>query len=245
MSARDSFIQTPELVEHALALLPIRDLLVIAPLVSKMWQAITRSPTLQRALFFEADPTASASHRIKNPLLVELFQPFFAPNTTKKYPWPGSATAILAMPWAQAPEAFKRADASWRRMLVTQPPAQTMVVIQNSSGRAGPSERRATLRDLSLRMGMLYDFAVPFLHYDKAEFRIKCNDLCTIEKGDLSFVHRSTEGCVERWTPQRVVDERFDSVGGSRVEINYGDWVHLGWRRQQEEEEEDEGDTWD
>ncbi|KAJ7899789.1 hypothetical protein B0H13DRAFT_2196040, partial [Mycena leptocephala] len=159
MSARDSVIQTPELVEHTLAHLPIRDLLVTAPLVSKMWQAITLSPTLQRALFFEPDPTASASHPIKNPLLVELFQPFFAPSTARQYPWPGTATSILAMPWAQAPEAFKRADASWRRMLVTQPPAQTMVVIQESHGMRGMSERRAVLRDISLRMGMLYDFA--------------------------------------------------------------------------------------
>ncbi|KAJ6559703.1 hypothetical protein B0H19DRAFT_1069436 [Mycena capillaripes] len=133
MSARDSVIQTPELVEHTLALLPIRDLLVTAPLVNKMWQAITLSPTLQRALFFEADPTASASHPVKNPLLVELFQPFFASNPAKKYLWPGSAASILAMPWARAPEAFKRAGASWRRMLVTQPPAQTIVVIQGAS----------------------------------------------------------------------------------------------------------------
>ncbi|KAJ7899782.1 hypothetical protein B0H13DRAFT_2196034, partial [Mycena leptocephala] len=159
MSARDSVIQTPELVEHTLALLPIRDLLVTAPLVSKMWQAITLSPSLQRALFFEPDPKASASHPIKNPLLVELFQPFFAPNAAREFPWPGSATAILAMPWAQALEAFKRADASWRRMLVTQPPAQTMVIIQNSHGMGGMSQRKAVLRDLSLRMGMLYDFA--------------------------------------------------------------------------------------
>jgi hypothetical protein len=96
-------------------------------------------------------------------------------------------------------------------------------------------------------MGMLYDFAVPFLHYDKAEFRIKWNGLCTTEKGDLSFVHRSTVGCVARWTPQRVVDERFDSVGGSRVKINYDEWIRFGRRRRQEdeEEEEEESDTWD
>jgi hypothetical protein len=140
-----------------------------------MWQAITLSPNLQRALFFEADPTASASQPVQNPLLVELFQPFFAPNAAKTFSWswPGTATSILAMPWAQAPEAFKRADASWRRMLVTQPPVQTMVIVQTSHGMGGSSERRAVLRDLSLRMGMLYDLAVPFLHYGEWSFRIK------------------------------------------------------------------------
>ncbi|KAF7355983.1 F-box domain protein [Mycena venus] len=236
MSARDSVIQTPELVEHTLALLPVRDLLVIAPLVSKMWQAITLSPTLQRALFFEADPTASASQPVQNPLLVELFQPFFAPNAAETFPWPGTATSILEMPWAQAPEAFKRADASWRRMLVTQPPVQTMVVIQTRHGMGGSFERRAVLRDLSLRMGMLYDFAVPFLHHGRSSFRIIWNNGIARES-DITFMLSSSSSCmIGVWDLIRAVDERFDSVGGSEVKINYGEWVHL--------DDEDE-DVWD
>ncbi|KAJ7838605.1 hypothetical protein B0H14DRAFT_2788901, partial [Mycena olivaceomarginata] len=196
MLAGDSVIQTPELVEHTLALLPVRDLLVVAPLVSKMWQAITLSPNLQRALFFEADPTASASQPVQNPLLVELFQSFFAPNAAKTFSWswPGTATSILAMPWAQAPEAFKRADASWRRMLVTQPPVQTMVIVQTSHGMGGSSERRAVLRDLSLRMGMQYDLALP--------------DKMVAREGDITFMLSSSSSCVLEWDPKRVVDER-------------------------------------
>jgi hypothetical protein len=232
--------QTPELIELTLALLPIRDLLVTAPLVSKLWQALTLSPTLQRALFFEADPTASASHAVQNPLLAELFQPFFAPTPLT---WPGTASSILAMPWAQAPDAFKRADASWRRMLVTQPPAQTMVVIEKDDGMDGLSVRRTPLRDLSLRMGMLYDFAVPFLHYDDACFRTIWNNERTAETPDLTFVVRSSTNCEES-DPERVVDERFDSDGGSKVEINYGEWVDMGWDYEEEEEEE-EGDALD
>jgi hypothetical protein len=229
-------IQTPELVELTLALLPIRDLLVTAPLVSKMWQAITLSPTLQRVLFFEADPTASASHAVQNPLLAKLFQPFFAPTPA----WPGTASSILAMPWAQAPEAFKRADAVWRRMLVTQPPAQTMVVIEKDDGMDGISARRTPLRDLSLRMGML------FLHYDDACFRTIWNNERTAETPDLTFVVSSSTSCEEDSDPERVVDERFDSDGGSKVEINYGEWVHMGWGyEEKEEEEEEEGDALD
>ncbi|KAJ6488962.1 hypothetical protein C8R45DRAFT_993280 [Mycena sanguinolenta] len=225
MSARDSVIQTPELVEHTLALLPIRDLLVTAPLVNKIWQAITLSPSLRRALFFEADPTASASHPVKNPLLVELFPPFFASNTSK-HPWPGTADSILAMPWCQAPEAFKRADASWRRMLVTQPPAQTMLVIHTLHGMFGMSERRAVLQNYPLRMGMLYDFAVPLLHYGDAQFTIKWNRRRAAEKGDLTFVLSSSTSCVvPEWDVKRVVDERFDSDGRNEVEINYGECV--------------------
>jgi hypothetical protein len=131
-------------------------------------------------------------------------------------------------------------------MLVTQPPAQMMVVIQESHGMGGMSERRAVLRDLSLRMGMLYDFAVPFLHYDDARFRIKWNNGRTAEKGDLTFVLSSSTSCVVvNLDPERVIDERFDSDGRNTVEINYSEWVHIGWKRQQEDSEDEEEDTWD
>ncbi|KAJ7809845.1 hypothetical protein B0H14DRAFT_1494088 [Mycena olivaceomarginata] len=74
-TARDEVISTPELLEHTLAHLPMRDLLTVAPLVSKTWLAITISPALQRALFFQPDRTGT--HPVENPLLVELFPPFF------------------------------------------------------------------------------------------------------------------------------------------------------------------------
>ncbi|KAJ7337011.1 hypothetical protein DFH08DRAFT_675205, partial [Mycena albidolilacea] len=129
--------------------LPMRDLLTIAPLVSRTWQASTLSPELQRSLFFELD--ASATEPINNPLLEELFPSFFEGRGSDETPrWE-------AMPWATASAAFQRADTSWRRMLVTQPPTQTLVVTQKSEGQ-GTSERQGVLEDLSgLRMGVLYD----------------------------------------------------------------------------------------
>ncbi|KAJ6559705.1 hypothetical protein B0H19DRAFT_1260404 [Mycena capillaripes] len=104
----------------------------------------------------------------------------------------------------------------------------------------GMSERRAVLRDLPLRMGKLYDFAVPFLHYGNAQFRIKWNNGRTAEKGDLTFVLSSSTSCVMDLDPKRVVDERFDSDGRNKVEIDYGEWVHFGFRRQQQQQEEEE-----
>ncbi|KAJ7696980.1 hypothetical protein B0H17DRAFT_881974, partial [Mycena rosella] len=154
-TATDIVISTPELLEHTLAQLPMRDLLVTAPLVSKTWHAITLSPTLQRALFFQPDPLSNAVQ--KNPLLVEIFPPFFAPEGRNRWSWPGEASTIMSMPWSKAPDAFKRKEASWRRMLVTQPPAQTMAIIETRHGQLGDSERQAVLDDLSLRMGVLYD----------------------------------------------------------------------------------------
>ncbi|KAJ7864240.1 hypothetical protein B0H14DRAFT_2505078 [Mycena olivaceomarginata] len=170
--ARNIVISMPELLEHTLTHLPMHDLLVAAPLVSKRWQAITLSPALQRALFFE--PDFSVAEYIRNPLLVEMFPPFFAAPLVEEYErdeedeefeddegyedcqlsWPGQSPALLAMPWARVPESFKRADASWRRMLVTQPPTQTMRVTHHThSMDGGTGESRALLPDFFAAYG--------------------------------------------------------------------------------------------
>ncbi|KAJ7657130.1 hypothetical protein B0H14DRAFT_2321869, partial [Mycena olivaceomarginata] len=159
---------TPELLENTLLQLPMRDLLVTAPLVCKTWHAVTLSPIIQRTLFFEGDP--SASKRVQNPLLRELFPPFFAlpppPNgqRSKSAAWPGNADTITTMPWSKttrpwskAPSAFKRAEASWRRMLVIQPPVHTVRITQTMNSFMCTSQRHGLLKDSSLRMGVLYD----------------------------------------------------------------------------------------
>ncbi|KAJ7210296.1 hypothetical protein C8J57DRAFT_1539999 [Mycena rebaudengoi] len=101
-------ISTFELLELILAHLPMPALLVIMPL---------------RVLFFQPDPL---SLPIQNPLLVELFPPFFRPADKQLH----AASSITSMPWAMAPATFKRAEASWRHMLTSQPAVQTMMVTQ-------------------------------------------------------------------------------------------------------------------
>ncbi|KAJ7270490.1 hypothetical protein C8J57DRAFT_1508523 [Mycena rebaudengoi] len=157
-SAQDAVISTPELLELSLSYLPMRDLLVTAPL---------------RALFFGADPS---SEGIRNPLLIELFPPFFAPRGSSHYQWPGKASAIMAMPSAQATEAFRRKEASWRRMLVSQPPVQTIIVTETCYSRRGKSKRCGALRDPSLRMGVLYDLAVPLINRTASSFCVRWHD---------------------------------------------------------------------
>ncbi|KAJ7237674.1 hypothetical protein C8J57DRAFT_1568119 [Mycena rebaudengoi] len=97
-TAQDEVISTAELLELILAQLPLNILLATVPLVSKTWQSATLSPTLQRALFFQPDPL---SRPVQNLLLTALFPPFFPADQQVR-----KASAIAAMPWANAPAAF-------------------------------------------------------------------------------------------------------------------------------------------
>ncbi|KAJ7648804.1 hypothetical protein DFH06DRAFT_1095597 [Mycena polygramma] len=224
-SAADTVISTTELLELILWHLPMRSLLVTAPLVSKTWQAITLSPILQRALFFQPDTSAASADTIQNPILAEFFQPFFAPAMDGDRPrWPNTVAEIRAMPWSKAPDAFRRRDASWRRMLVRQPPAQTILVRQCSHG-ATSDERRAVLADLELRMGMLYDLTLRFINRDNTSFCIRWNtggDNDNTEGNDVMFVVSSPVTCViQQW---QGLGKEFKSVGAKAVVVSFGRW---------------------
>ncbi|KAK7013248.1 putative f-box domain protein [Favolaschia claudopus] len=159
---QDTVISLPELLELILSHLPMRELLCNASLVSKTWQATTRTPSLQRILFFESDPSADPA---LNPLLAEIFSPFFTRlenmENTRAYHWPGRTESIMEMPWAKNPDAFRRVGASWRRMLVTQPPVRSLFLEHVTKCGLFYIDDQATLSDLSLRMGFLYDLILP------------------------------------------------------------------------------------
>ncbi|KAJ6538529.1 hypothetical protein DFH09DRAFT_1283352 [Mycena vulgaris] len=169
-TAKIVVISTPELLELVLSHLPMRDLLVTAPLVSK-------------------------TH------------------------WPGKASYIMSMPWSKAPDAFKREEASWRRMLVIQPPAQKMTVTETCHGEDGDSERRAVLDDLSLRMGILYDLTIPFIDRAASRFCIRWHDNSGAE-GDLTLAAIFVKQC--RAGSRRLLDKRFSSDGAKSTKINFG-----------------------
>ncbi|KAJ7187328.1 hypothetical protein C8R46DRAFT_936440, partial [Mycena filopes] len=177
-TAQNNVLSAPELLELILAQLPMRDLLVVAPLVSKTWNAVTLTPTLQRALFLRPDPTASSTSPVRNPLLMEMFPAFFARNGSHPRYGPGKADSIATTQWARAPEAFRYAGASWRRMLPMQPPAQTLFVTERCHARGGDFQREATVPcdDVSapgLRMGALYDIALPLIDRDASSFHVR------------------------------------------------------------------------
>ncbi|KAK7039769.1 hypothetical protein R3P38DRAFT_3468746 [Favolaschia claudopus] len=160
---QDTVISSPELLELILSHLPMRDLLCIAPFVSKVWQATTTTLYLQHILYFEPDASADPSNLIQNPLLAEIFFPFFSRlENPHAYHWPGRTASIWEMPWLRKLDTFRCTGASWRRMLATQPPVRTLALKHVTSYQLGSTIRQATLSELSLRMGFfLFDLILP------------------------------------------------------------------------------------
>ncbi|KAJ7241503.1 hypothetical protein B0H12DRAFT_1326241 [Mycena haematopus] len=216
-TSQDAVISTPELLELTLSHLPIRDLLITAPLVSKTWQAIILTPALQRALFFQPDPSYRAE-RVRNPLLVEIFRPFFSEVS---YRWP-NAEAIKSMPWSKAPSAFKRPEASWRRMLVAQPPPQTMLVTETRHARLGSYVRRAVIDDEPLRMGALYDITLPFVDRVASSFCVRWHHDDNSES-DITLEAVYAQQC--NMAPRPVLDMHFYSTRIRQGHnLSFGEW---------------------
>ncbi|KAF7346443.1 hypothetical protein MSAN_01872300 [Mycena sanguinolenta] len=131
------------------------------------------------------------------------------------------------MQWARAPDTFKREEASWRRMLVSQPPAQTMIIEQEVASMGGISERQAVLEDLSLRMGVLYDLTVPLIADYDVCFRIHWRgDTKPEGPADLRLEVHVSHTCMD---DRRKPKKRFRSDGERPMEIPFGQWEHRGW----------------
>ncbi|KAK7048458.1 putative MFS transporter [Favolaschia claudopus] len=202
LSSSTEIICVPELLEQILAQLPLRDLLVTAPLVCKAWRS--------HILFFESDPLAPLSTRVQNQLLAESFAPFF---TSGPLEWPYYAKSIMEMPWFKAPDAFRRREASWRRMLVTQPLTQTLLVKHARSSMGGTFERRALLKDLSLCMGFLHDLTLTLIHDQRdsvtSTFRLYWS-VDSETRSELTLAVFSSMGCRSR-DSDWALDEKFRS----------------------------------
>ncbi|KAJ6464462.1 hypothetical protein C8R45DRAFT_500221 [Mycena sanguinolenta] len=218
LESRDEVFSTPELLELILSHLPIRDLLVTTPLVCKTWQALTLTPALQRALFFEPDPSCRAE-RLRNPLLMEVFAPFFAPEPRSHWDW-AIAGAIKSMPWSKAPSAFNRPEASWQRMLVAQPPPQKLLVMDIYHGHRGSRERRAVLDDQPLRMGALYNITLPLVDRVASSFCVRWQ---AEDKSDITLMTAYTQQC--KYGSMRVLDMRFYSTPTKpQTNFEFGKW---------------------
>ncbi|RYP62030.1 hypothetical protein DL771_009900 [Monosporascus sp. 5C6A] len=160
-------LNTPELLEAILLKLDIRTVISSAQLVNRQWHdLITKSPAIQQAIFFKPIEAADGAP-LRNALLTELFPPFFGDSNKRRSVI--DAFKELAMAREERLAAFKREDASWRRMLVQQPPVRELGKWERVSGMAGARHNFWSERyPEGLRMGELYDLVAESEH----EFRV-------------------------------------------------------------------------
>jgi hypothetical protein len=174
-ASRDAVMGTPELFQLILLCLDQRSLLTSAQRVNKYWhRTIQKTPAIQRALFFEPFVKSYKGPPIFNPLLVEVFPPFFPsrdPNqdddddndlcrkgdTTIKY---DSIEPLF--PTMKAHQVIRRPGASWTRMLVRQPPIRSFCEWHTEATQARTTIHTVKRRSCKkgLRMGQLYDMAM-------------------------------------------------------------------------------------
>lgn len=117
-------IDIPEILEMILAQMDMRTLLTSAHRVCRNWaNLISKSSSIQRALFFTPikDSEWGKEENIPNPLLTETFPSFFpAKDRPGRYQFDFSNLPMTKD--ASSMARFVREDASWRKMLVQQPP---------------------------------------------------------------------------------------------------------------------------
>ncbi|KAE9406873.1 hypothetical protein BT96DRAFT_1014564 [Gymnopus androsaceus JB14] len=101
----DAVLSTPELLDEILCQVDMRTLLVAAQLVNHDWHnLITQSPLIQRILHLQPAQNTTCE-RMQNPLLAELFPPWFNKDG-----------AFMQMAIVSNSDVFAREDATWHRM---------------------------------------------------------------------------------------------------------------------------------
>ncbi|KAK7985848.1 hypothetical protein PG988_003470 [Apiospora saccharicola] len=184
-AARDFVFATPELLEIIFSFTTMRDLLTSGQRVCRLWKGvIDQSPRLQKHLFFQPedekkeDLDGTRMHRAnspassENPLLRRAFREFFFPGHQQRsvrFQLPHLRELPIAdmKNGRQRHGAFVRAGASWRSMLVSQPPPGELVLDASGHAPDGPGQAVIRLRG-PVRMGLLYDLACHGAIYDHA-----------------------------------------------------------------------------
>ncbi|KAI0198138.1 hypothetical protein F4808DRAFT_269081 [Astrocystis sublimbata] len=153
-----------EIAENILAHLPMKDLLLVQRVSSGWRELIKSSPTLQELLFMrprqiQAGQNISSDSipiREFNPLLVEHMPLWFSAGdayfqTVKDAPWAESVSRLV----------FLRQDASWRHMLLAQPPFTAFESVRRVHAMGGDSLSVGCIdQPDGVRMGLAYDKTV-------------------------------------------------------------------------------------
>lgn len=134
-------LKTPEVLEMILLQTDMRTLLTSCQRVCRGWcNLVTKSPSIQKALFFTPIKESEwrVGERVPNSLLAEMFPTIFpAKGDPDNRDFHFSDCAMTKDPASL--DRFVRKDASWRRMLVQQPPILELGLFHIDSGRGGDS----------------------------------------------------------------------------------------------------------
>ncbi|PYI33030.1 hypothetical protein BP00DRAFT_424406 [Aspergillus indologenus CBS 114.80] len=141
-SAQTKALTTVEILENILLQVDIQSLLTSAQRVCHAWHDLISTPALQKHLFLTPDWNRPQPER--NPLLVHIFPGWFIAGQIAdgEYREKIGRDGInprwdLTQPEQKA--SFIRKEASWRRMLVQQPPIRGLISFTRRHARGGDS----------------------------------------------------------------------------------------------------------
>ncbi|KAJ5464754.1 uncharacterized protein N7458_000440 [Penicillium daleae] len=149
-----------ELLEAILTQVDMQTIL-LAQRVSRQWaKCIQGSSKIQQILFFQPAPTSTP--RQQNPLLASKFPYWFPADGGNS-----CATAFGAgdmQDFLESSDTYRRPEASWRRMLVQQPPIMAVGWVERSIAVSNMTDVHRWEIPLQafggLRMNMLYDLVI-------------------------------------------------------------------------------------
>jgi hypothetical protein len=186
-TAQDLVLATPELLEAILSHLPPHALL-FAQLISRSFHtAVTTSPTLQRLLFLRAAPLDAPHTWTLNPLLRDLFTPFFVFGLSAYGTVQQDHSSIRLMKCFATKgsnDVFLSKDATWRSMLVLQPPPKVLKVTRFVHAQARDIAWDTTLdcgKSLAggVTMGVVYDIAESYTRGISASMYVLPSEMFT------------------------------------------------------------------
>lgn len=155
----------PELIERIFHYCKPRQLLVSVQLVCTQWHDVVNS-RYQGQTYLRPDWTRSRTSRKISPMLRAAFGDTLLDHKAGRFGGTsfGSKTFVkLKLPIANMKNdrrrhlVFTRTDASWRRMLVSQPPPTSFKYKIRGSNADEVQESRTAYCPDGLRMGLLYD----------------------------------------------------------------------------------------
>ncbi|KUI57614.1 hypothetical protein VP1G_04916 [Cytospora mali] len=204
-------LAAPELLCRILLFLDPRDLLINAPRVCKYWKdAIERDPELQRALFFRPwQPQSSCSSRPTGPrdhddVLNPFFADFLSPvpdhisrkDRINSSGFKGKADLCSLFESSPDPDAWRRPEASWRRMHIQQPPRDLVVLQKRTCGQPYDELRYYTAKQFrGVLMGDLYHLLWSYIHTSMTQGLLEE----VAAEFDESSSCRGILACATRW----------------------------------------------